>query len=214
MDYKQQKLPVWAKIILGFLSISLLLIVIITIFLATNKNSHKKFPYLSPKFNPVEYMAEDGQRSQAVKLNNDGLLLEEKGDMIQAEANYREAIAIYPSLKNPYNNLGIILTKKEKYTEAESIFIKALEIDPEYKNVYHNLGKLYLDTEKYTEAIDIYQKLTKIEPSNYMPEWSLGFAYYMAGDKQNALKHYQRAYDLGAKEKEILDVIKDLSRQI
>ncbi|ELR98062.1 tetratricopeptide repeat protein [Gloeocapsa sp. PCC 73106] len=70
--------------------------------------------------------------------NNLGQLLEKQGKIAEAEAIYREAIALDPRCYGIYLNLVNILLKKRQFSEANRVIQDCLQLKL-------NITQLYLD---------------------------------------------------------------------
>ena len=55
-----------------------------------------------------------------------------KGEIVEAIAHCRAALAIQPNYVEAHNNLGILLAQKGEAAEAIAQFRKALELRPDY----------------------------------------------------------------------------------
>jgi serine/threonine-protein kinase len=90
-------------------------------------------------------------RQSAGAYLNLGTAFEEKGNLEEAIAAFREAIRLQPDFATAYVYLGIVLEQQKKMPEAEVAFRKALDLaPPEKKQVVDNLRALFslIDTNK------------------------------------------------------------------
>jgi Flp pilus assembly protein TadD len=69
-----------------------------------------------------------------------GILLDEMGELIRAEAHHRAAVAKQPALDSLHNNLGYNLLLQRRTAEAAQEFRKALEIAPQSATARNNLA--------------------------------------------------------------------------
>ena len=74
-------------------------------------------------------------------INNFAFTLQESGDMIGAEAEFRKALAIDPSFENAAVNLGLILARQRRYDEALQVLSPTIG----EAAARHNLGVVALD---------------------------------------------------------------------
>ncbi len=70
-----------------------------------------------------------------------GVVLSRQGKKNEAEAAYREALAVDPNFDEACYNLGVLLREKDP-SEAERLFAKALRLDPTYASAHRELGWL------------------------------------------------------------------------
>ena len=78
-------------------------------------------------------------------LHRSGTLRHIKGDLINAEKDYRQAITIGYINQATYSNLGAICQGSGRMEEAILLFEKAIEINPNYTIAHMNLGNIYRD---------------------------------------------------------------------
>ena len=90
--------------------------------------------------------------------------LESSGDGDGAINMYREIIAAYPSLPEPYNNLAILLAEKGELSEAKAILEKGLTTSESYAAVYENLRTINLELarDSYIKALRLGVKPEKL----------------------------------------------------
>lgn len=67
---------------------------------------------------------------------------EDESTLDRAEAAYRRAIELDPSLTGAITNLGSLLYGQGRMAEAKEWFIRAIRIDPRKSRAYYNLGLL------------------------------------------------------------------------
>jgi len=120
----------------------------------------------------------------AMALNNLAVLLDDKGEIEEAERLYREALKIYKELSDankaflPYyagtlNNLAVLLKNKGEIEEAERLYREALKIYkelsdankaflPDYAMALNNLANLLSNKREIEEAERLYREALKI----------------------------------------------------
>ena len=69
-----------------------------------------------------------------------GNTLQELGRLEEAEASYKQAIALKPDLAEAHNNLGNTLKELGRVGEAIDSYIKALKIESDHAGAYNNIG--------------------------------------------------------------------------
>jgi tetratricopeptide (TPR) repeat protein len=102
--------------------------------------------------------------SLATQLLTTAVRLNQAGQLVEAEARYRQAIAIKPDLAEAYSNLGIALAGQGKLDEAVTTYRRAIGIKPDYAEGYRNLGNILVRQGKLDEAIAAYWQVTGIKP--------------------------------------------------
>jgi superkiller protein 3 len=75
-------------------------------------------------------------------LFQQGNTLSTQGKWQEAEACFRQSIAMGDCLPQPWGNLGICLAMQKRFDEAEAAYKRALEIDPKYERAKEHLMNL------------------------------------------------------------------------
>jgi len=107
--------------------------------------------------------------------------------------------AIHPVTNTNWEGKGVQPTIK---TTEKDAFIKAyidainITITRNKKNVLNNIGYELLKEKSINEAIIVFKENTKLFPENANSWDSLGEAYFLKRDKNNALKAYTKALEL------------------
>ena len=82
-----------------------------------------------------------------------GHALMERGQLGEAEAHLRRAVALRPERSGARNSLGTLLAQQGRHAEAEAEFHEALRVAPRLADAAANLGALYAREGKNAEAI-------------------------------------------------------------
>lgn len=75
--------------------------------------------------------------------NNMIILLDNTGNLAQAEAVGREALGLIPNDHSLMFSLANVLGKSQKYKESEALFLKAIKAHPNTASYHGNLAVLY-----------------------------------------------------------------------
>ncbi|XP_073899142.1 protein O-mannosyl-transferase TMTC4 isoform X3 [Castor canadensis] len=75
--------------------------------------------------------------------NNMIILLDNTGNLAQAEAVGREALELIPNDHSLMFSLANVLGKSQKYKESEALFLKAIKANPNAASYHGNLAVLY-----------------------------------------------------------------------
>ncbi|XP_074243573.1 protein O-mannosyl-transferase TMTC4 isoform X1 [Saimiri boliviensis] len=75
--------------------------------------------------------------------NNMIILLDNTGNLAQAEAVGREALGLIPNDHSLMFSLANVLGKSQKYKESEALFLKAIKANPNAASYHGNLAVLY-----------------------------------------------------------------------
>ncbi len=115
-----------------------------------------------------------------------------------AEAAYREAIAMDGAHVNARINLGRLLHNERAYRQAEELYRDALGIDPGSAIAAFNLGVVLEDQGALREAMETYQHALAVDPAIPDAHYNLARLYERQGDRQAALRHFANFRDLGS----------------
>jgi tetratricopeptide (TPR) repeat protein len=116
---------------------------------------------------------------------------EEESTFDGAEAAYRRALQLDPSLANALTNLGNLMFKRSQHTEAEQFYRRALAIDPEQPEAFYNLGFLLYDRGEIPEAITSFKRAIASDPSFADAHFNLAMAYQDSGRGKDARAHWE-----------------------
>lgn len=73
-------------------------------------------------------------------LNNLGTVYWQDGRVDEADAVWRQALAVAPGSAIVLNNLGLVASRRKQYASAIDLFKRAIALKPEYTDPHLNLG--------------------------------------------------------------------------
>jgi tetratricopeptide (TPR) repeat protein len=121
----------------------------------------------------------------------------------EAEALYREIVAVEPTNVDAWHLLGILSQQTGKRAEARSSLSRAIGLNPDIAELHYNLGLVLLSEGKCEEAIGCFQRALEIKPGFDDAKNNLGLALNdrglacrARGDSRGELENYQRAIEL------------------
>jgi protein O-GlcNAc transferase len=85
---------------------------------------------------------------------------------------------------------------KSDSTQALNNLLKALEVKPDTVQAYIDLGNYYRDSGDYQKAMEYLKKGTEIDPENVYCVTVYATICDLAGEREEAIKAYQQAYNL------------------
>lgn len=111
------------------------------------------------------HLRETGEEGlkDAVVRNKIGVCYVSLGRMIEAEAEFKAALAIDKEYAPAYTNLGSINKEKGDIFKAIELYERAIQADPTYPNAYHNLGVLYNGEKRYDKGIPLIKTAKHLE---------------------------------------------------
>ena len=110
-----------------------------------------------------------------------------RGDLLNAEKTYKEAIDsgyLHPSV---FLNLGVIYKNSERKEKAIALYEKAIEIRPNNPSAYANLGNLYRELGNPEQALALTLKSLDLKPDSSVVHMNLGGIYKQLGQLDQAL---------------------------
>ncbi|HZC23360.1 MAG TPA: protein kinase [Candidatus Binatia bacterium] len=124
------------------------------------------------------------------------------GRTADAEAAYKQAIALRPDYWDGYNSLGLFYDDHGKYDDAIAQLQHAIQLTPDNAQAYSNLGAAYLDSgdpKKASQAEAALKKSIELSPS-YPAYANLGFLYHARHDYTDAAAVTEKALALNDKD--------------
>ena len=115
-------------------------------------------------------------KNNYVAHNALGKAFETRGDLVQAEELYRNAVQIEPRYAVSQYNYGLILVALGKEDEALEHLAAAAQLDPNNADAQFNLGIFFLQKERLTNAAQCFEATLKIRPGFATGHYRLGQA--------------------------------------
>ena len=104
-------------------------------------------------------------KDRAATYDNRGILLDMMGRTDPAAEDFNRAIALDPTLGDPYVNLGSMLIKKRQYAESLEKINKGLDLGVSFPHIgYYDRAVAEEMMGRYKEAYFDYKKVLEIEP--------------------------------------------------
>ncbi|MEG4395517.1 TIGR03032 family protein [Microcoleus sp. BROC3] len=156
--------------------------------------------------NPVEEL---GLGTVAARFDR-GRQLQKQGKLEEAEACFREAIALQPDYLAAYNNLGNLLQVQGKIPEAIAILSRAVQIAPQSAIVHCNLASAQLLAGNLEAAKSGYQQALRLDANFYLAHLNLGKLYASRREIASAEGHFREVLRLqpdNAEVRKVLDLL-------
>ncbi|MFS2033145.1 tetratricopeptide repeat protein [Polaromonas sp. CT11-55] len=125
-----------------------------------------------------------------------GMALEQQGQLEEALRCYESAIVLVPELARAHFSRGTILLDRGDAQEALAAFTKAAQYKPDSAGAHFNLGAAYVRLERHEAAISAYRQALMLKPDFAEAEMALGAALEEQGDDEEAMKRYRRALEI------------------
>lgn len=117
-----------------------------------------------------------------------------KGMYDEAEQQYLEIIRLTPDYRN-YNGLGIFYTNRGQFEKSVEAFKKAIELNPHHV-LYISLSFALSKLGRADEALAAAKRSVEIKSTLLESRILLGDLYLKKGQREDALREYQAAFDL------------------
>ncbi len=131
------------------------------------------------------------------------LSVEQRGDILMARKEYREAIDMFRSgsPKDPvlWNKQGIAYHQLAQLGNARKMYERALKLKPDYVEAMNNLGTIYYAQRSFRRAISWYSKALKLsagQPKSASIYMNLGTAEFGRKKYDRATTAYQLALQI------------------
>jgi tetratricopeptide (TPR) repeat protein len=114
-----------------------------------------------------------------------GVSLSRLGRKEEAEASYRDALAVDPDFEEAYYNLGVLFRDSDP-AEAEELFSKALALDPNYAEAHREFGWLLRKQRRIEESESHLRRAIQLQPDDAWAHIYLGNLLWRKGDEGQA----------------------------
>ena len=121
-------------------------------------------------------------------------LLNDRGEIAEADVMYQRALAVDPDHVSTLCNYGILLDKRGENVKAEAMFQRGLSIDPNHACSLCNYGVLLYKRGDFAAAEAMYQRVLAIDPDDVTTLRNYGILLDKRGDFAAAKAMYQGVY--------------------
>jgi len=133
---------------------------------------------------------------RAITAHNLGAALQSAGQVNQAIAQYRRAVAIRPDYAPAYNNLGVALRAGGELEEAVASYERALALRPDYREAQYNLANALLEDGRPDDAVAYFRRALQSAPASAEVQNNLGIALAATGRFDEAIAAFREAMRL------------------
>jgi tetratricopeptide (TPR) repeat protein/mono/diheme cytochrome c family protein len=127
---------------------------------------------------------------------NLGAMLQQRGDMRAAEAQYQAALQLRPGDAVVNNALGAALLASGDSEGAVAHLSASLKARPDYFDAHYNLGSAMAAQGNFSGAAEQFRDAVRLNPQDADAEANLGSALAQMGELAEAKKHFERALQL------------------
>jgi tetratricopeptide (TPR) repeat protein len=128
---------------------------------------------------------------------------QQAGRFAQAEARYREVLAMDPRHADSLNQLGVVHHAQGRHDAAVGAIGKAIGIEATVASYHSNLGVALYAMGSLAEAIASFRRAVNLAPDYVKAHFNLGVALHEHREFEAAVSHYQRALTLNPEDAHI-----------
>lgn len=121
---------------------------------------------------------------------------QQRGHFADAEASYRAALALDPTLVSAYNNLGLTLNALGRADDAEDAFASAIRLYPDFAAAHSNRGNVLFRRGDLVAAKAAYETAIQLNPEYPEAYNNLGSVSFRLGETDRAAAAYRHALQL------------------
>jgi tetratricopeptide (TPR) repeat protein len=131
--------------------------------------------------------------------NNLGYEALQKGNVEEAEREYRMAVEYGPGVELGHFSLGCVLSREGKVEEAVAQYREAARLNPKYRDAEYLLGATLIWQRKIAEGVPHLEASVNIDPTFFNGRVELGRALYSEGKSAEAVPHFEAALRIDPK---------------
>jgi tetratricopeptide (TPR) repeat protein len=103
-----------------------------------------------------------------------------RGQLDEAERDFREVLQLDPQAGGAYANLGVVYMRQKKWNKALQVLQKAEHLMPQVSGIQLNIGLAYYRQNEFVEATPPFESVVRDEPDALQPRYLLGLCYFFA----------------------------------
>lgn len=126
-------------------------------------------------------------------LFEQALQLHQNGRVAEAEALYRQILAVQPSHSGALHLLGVVVHQRGRSDLAVELIRRSIALDPKNPSAHSNLGEAYRALGRLDEAIASYRDTLQLQPNHAEALYNLGNALMGKGQADQAVLCYRSA---------------------
>ena len=96
-----------------------------------------------------------------------------RGQLDEAERDFRAVLAADPQSGAAYANLGVVAMRRKQWDEALKMLHKAEQLMPQVAGIRLNIGLAYYRQNEFLQAIPSFESVVRDEPDALQPRYLL-----------------------------------------
>lgn len=137
-----------------------------------------------------------GPEQSAEQWFEQGIQLEQKGQMDDALLCYASAIGLIPELARAHFNQGNIFLDRGEAKNALHAYANAVKYKPDSASIHFNMGAAYVRLDRQHDAVSAYRQAINLKPDFADAHFALGCELNDLGQKESCVECYRRALEL------------------
>lgn len=134
--------------------------------------------------------------TSAIRANNVGMALMNRGEFTQALGRFQTACVMNPASDTGCLNMGVALLYMGRLNDARNILAKSIQHNPQNQRAWFNLGLLDRQEGNDRAAIEDFKKVAALDPNDAATQYLIGSVYLKAEKYQQAISSFRRALDV------------------
>ena len=118
------------------------------------------------------------------------------GRLAQAEAIYRQVLALHPNYPDALHLLGVLALQVGQPQTAADLITRAISLSPQVADFHFNHGAALVALGRFEQAMPAYRAALALRPNYPEALDRLAAACFAVGNKAGAIDAYQRLLDL------------------
>lgn len=136
----------------------------------------------------------------------------EEDEYAPAALRLERLVEIDPDNPAIFYNLGVAYAFLKREEEALESFRRCVELHPDYFQAWYNMGQISMIVKKdFSQALHYFDRAAAIRPDYVSAHHQRGIACELMGDKERALKCWERALELEPDNKQARENIERVS---
>ncbi len=136
----------------------------------------------------AKQFAQDRAAASPEALFQAGQQALERGDLQEAERNFRQVLVLDPKAAPAYTNLGVIEMRRKNWDHAMTYLKKAESLSPNVPGIRLNIGLIGFRTGNYRDAVPVLQTVVRDEPRSNQARYLLGLCQIFTEDYAAAVE--------------------------
>jgi tetratricopeptide (TPR) repeat protein len=125
-------------------------------------------------------VASSGVAADPAQLFRQGQDALNRGQLDQAERQFRRVLALNPQAGGAYANLGVVYMRRKQWTRALDMLRQAEHWMPREPGIRLNIGLAYFRQNQFLKAIPAFESVVRDQPDALQPRHLLGLCYFFA----------------------------------